>query len=218
MDQTIYMQLLLADPVATLKTGLRFVHFIGLALGLGAATLLDLLLLRFFIRENISRELWGIFHFSTKVVNVGLLILWATGIGFIVHYALFDPVKLTNGKIWAKLAIVMVLTVNGAFIHSFILPRLRAQVGRTLFCGMTPTQKIAFQISGAISVTSWYIPVVLGAFPQLNFTVPLTTILISYLILMALVALGMHALLGMIDRAQQRRSAATTYAAGLNFT
>jgi hypothetical protein len=200
MNLAIYLQLLSAEPVVTAKTALRFVHFIGLALGLGAATLLDLMLLRFFVREPISRQNWKLVHFSANIVNIGLLLLWASGIGFIVHYALFDPAKLMNQKIWAKLAIVFVLSVNGLFIHSAILPRIKAQLGRTLFDGMSRFQKSVFLISGGISVTSWYVPVALGAFPQLNFAVPATTILMTYGILLGIVIATMHLLVPLIER------------------
>lgn len=50
MNLTAILSLFLDDPAASTKTGLRFLHFIGLAVGLGGATLLDLMLLRFFVR------------------------------------------------------------------------------------------------------------------------------------------------------------------------
>ncbi|MGL4488719.1 MAG: hypothetical protein ACRCU5_04660, partial [Rhizobiaceae bacterium] len=202
MNLGLYLQLFSAEPVATAKAVLRFVHFIGLALGLGAATLLDLMLLRFFVREPISMPHWKLVHFSASIVNFGLLVLWATGVGFIVHYALFDPDKLMNQKIWAKLSIVFVLTVNGVFIHSVILPRIKAQLGRTLFDGMSRFQKSVFLISGGISATSWYVPVVLGAFPQLNFTVPATTILLTYGVLLGCVIVVMHILVPLVERSR----------------
>jgi hypothetical protein len=207
MDMSIYMHLLSADPVAAAKTSLRFMHFIGLALGLGAATLLDLMLLRFFVRGKISEENWKLVHFSANVVNFGLILLWISGMGFIVHYALFDPVKLTNEKIWAKLAIVGVLSVNGAFIHMVILPRVKAQIGKTLFDGMTRFQRSAFLVSGAVSVTSWYVPVVLGAFPQLNFSVPASTILLTYAMLLGLIAAGMHVVVPLMDPSRRNKRA-----------
>ena len=199
MDQLVYVHLLSADPVVTAKTGLRFVHFIGLALGLGAATLLDLMLVRFFVREKISSENLKIFHFFSRIVNIGLVVLWVTGIGFVLHYAFFDPVKLMNEKIWAKLAIVFVLSVNGIFIHAIVLPRIKAQVGKTLLAGMSRFQRSAFLISGAISATSWYVPVILGAFPQLNFAVPATTILMTYGLLLILAIVAMHAVMALIE-------------------
>lgn len=205
MYLSAYTQLFTDDPIATAKTALRFVHFVGLALGLGAATMLDLFLVRFFIRNEIEPENWKLVHFSASIVNVGLIILWASGIGFIVHYALFDPMKLTNEKIWAKLTIVSVLSINGMFIHAVILPRLKQQLGRTLFDGMSRFQRSAFIVSGAVSVVSWYVPVVLGAFPQLNFKVPATVILLAYGAILLAMTVIMHVVIPLMD--PSRRSA-----------
>lgn len=217
MDQTVYLQLLASDPALAIRCGLRFAHFVGLACGLGAATLLDLLLLRFFVREKITSASFEIFHFSTKLVNLGLAILWITGIGFLLHYAVVDPVKLTNEKIWAKLAVVLVLTANGFLIHSVVLPRLRAQIGRRLFDGMRPTVRTAFIISGAISATSWYVPVALGAFPQLNFSVSAPTILSSYALALLAVALTMYVLMKLAAPSHEPAQREFRFAGNLEF-
>lgn len=121
-----------------------------------------------------------------------------TGLGFLVLYAICEPVKLTNEKIWAKLAIVWVLSVNGVFIHAVVLPRIEEQIGKPLFLSMSNQQRHAFLASGAISVASWYVPVALGALVQFNFTVPASAILVAYLIIVCVaivaVQLSIHAL------------------------
>lgn len=187
-----YMDVFLLDPAATIKNVLRFLHFVGLAMGLGAATLLDLTILRFFFRKPIGQESIEIVEFASRVVDLGLKILWITGFGFLLHYAILEPAKLANPKIYAKLAIVATLTLNGAFIHAVVLPGLRAQKGRFIFSGVTPARRFAFILSGAISVVSWYVPVMLGAFSQLNHAVPAAAILTVYVLLVAWVAVAMH--------------------------
>jgi hypothetical protein len=198
VNQSIYLDLFSANLATTIKNGLRLVHFVGLALGLGAATLLDFMFIRFFVRDRISVESWNIIEFFSKVINLGLALLWITGLGFVIHYFNWDPGKLDNEKIWAKFAIVCLLTLNGIFIHSVVLPRIRAQVGRTLFAGMSRIQRSAFLTSGAISVTSWYVPVFLASSSQLNFTVPATTLLLSYALLLVTAIVGMHWVMGYV--------------------
>ena len=188
-----------SDPVATLKSGLRFVHFVGLALGLGAATLLDLLILRYCLRGRIEAETFKIFVFSTRVIGLGLRILWITGVGFLFLYALFDKANLYNPKVHAKLVIVAILSLNGVFIHSFILPILKAQVGKSLFDGISPVKRSLFVTSGAVSAVSWYVPVALGVFSQLNFAVPALTLLSVYLLLIAVAALIMNFIMHLMD-------------------
>ena len=185
-------QLFLTDPAGTVKTGLRFVHFIGLALGLGGATLLDLMLLRFFLRSRIGEETFDVFRFSSRTIEIGLLVLWLSGLGFLLFYALHDPGKLTNPKVHAKFVIVSLLTLNGIFIHRHILPAIQAQIGKTLFEGLGPAERRIFVLSGAVSVVSWYLPVVLGVFSQLNYAVPAVGILSVYLLLIAIAAGALH--------------------------
>ena len=198
MDFTNVITQFLADPDTGYRTGLRFFHFIGLAMGLGGATLLDLMLLRFFVRGRITEDTYSVFAFASRVVDAGLRLLWITGLGFLFLYALTAPELLTNPKVHAKLAIVAILTLNGFFIHQIILPSLRRQIGQTLFAGVTRSRRVIFVTSGAISVVSWYMPVALGAFPQLNFHVSATTLLLGYLALITVAAVAMQALIAVL--------------------
>jgi hypothetical protein len=171
---------------SALKSGLRVTHFIGLVLGLGAATLLDLIILRFLAIQQVSEESCQIVEFSSKVVTVGLALLWITGFGFLLHYGLFDPAKLGNQKIWAKMAIVGILTLNGMFIHRSVLPLVRRNIGRSLFDGLSGRQRSLLLASGVVSGTSWYVPLLLGSIPQLNFVVPAWIILAAYGVMLTL--------------------------------
>ena len=177
------------DPVTSVKTGLRIMHFIGLALGLGAATVLDLMILKFFLKGKVTTDQWNIFHFGSRIVNAGLVLLWITGLGFLAYYGAFDPIRLGNEKVWAKMTIVLILTINGMFLHAVVLPKVKAQIGRSLLEGMSMGQRSLFFASGALSATSWYVPLLLGAMPQLNFVVPMTTILLAYALLLTLALL-----------------------------
>jgi hypothetical protein len=175
--------MLSTDPAALSKTGLRLIHFVGLVLGLGAATLLDLIIIRFVLMRQIADEHINVIEFSSKVVAVGLGLLWLSGVGFLVHYGLFDPAKLWNPKVWAKITIVAVLSINGVLVHHFVLPAIRNQVGRGLFDGRSRANRSFLLFSGTVSAISWYVPLLLGAVPQLNFAVPAWVILTGYAVL-----------------------------------
>lgn len=179
-----FLHLLSSDSAASVRTGLRIVHFCGLVLGVGAATLLDLIIARFVLMRDISKEHIHVIDFSSKIVTVGLSLLWISGIGFLIYYGFFDPVKLQNPKIWAKIAIVAVLTTNGILVHFFVLPRIRKQVGKRLLDGLSQFHCSLLLLAGTVSVISWYVPLILGAIPQLNFVVPAEVILISYTLLL----------------------------------
>jgi hypothetical protein len=192
MELTNLPSLFTDDPVNGYRTMIRFFHFIGLALGLGGATLLDLMVLRFFIRGQIVQETYQVFAFASRIVEIGLRVLWITGIGFLFLYALTNVQLLSNPKVHAKLIIVLILTVNGFFIHTVILPTVKAQIGKTMFRGVSPARRSIFVLSGAISATSWYMPVALGAFPQLNFKVSAVDLLLIYLVGIVLISLTMQ--------------------------
>mgnify|MGYP007070630769 CR=1 FL=1 len=173
------------ETIAAIKTALRIGHFLGLVLGLGAATLLDMIVVRFLATRRVTADACQIVEFAARVVSAGLAILWVSGLGFMLHYALFDPAKITNPKVWAKMAIVGMLTLNGVFIHRAVLPLIRRGIGRTLFNGMSTAQRGVLLASGVVSGTSWYVPLILGATPQLNFVVPAWAILAAYSALLA---------------------------------
>ena len=162
-----FFQPLSSDP-AWIKTGLRVVHFCGLVLGVGAATLLDLIIARFILMRGISYEHVYVVDFSSKIVTIGLVLLWISGIGFLVHYGVFDPAKLQNPKIWAKIAIVAVLSINGLLVHYFVLPRIRNQVGKRLLDGLSQFDCSLVLLAGTVSAISWYVPLILGAIPNLT--------------------------------------------------
>lgn len=206
MGFDLLIQTLSQDPAVCIKCALRIVHFVGLALGLGAATVLDLLVFRFLIRGKITQSHWKVFKFGSKVVNWGLILLWVTGLGFITYYGVFDPANLGNEKIWAKMTIVLILTINGAFIHSVILPRVKKQIGRSIMEGLPSSHRSVFVVSGAISAVSWYVPMMLGALPQLNFAVPMATILLAYATLLGAAILFAHVLLFVVPSGRTEKA------------
>ena len=170
---------LVFDP-AFIKGGIRIVHFLGLALGLGTATFLDLLMLRFMVRGKVRRSHAQAFEFGTKIVTAGLVMLWISGLSFLLLYWAHDVEKLGNPKIWAKLSIVGVLTANAVYLHALVLPVVQRQVSRPLFQGLGARQSILMLVGGATSIVSWYVPVALATIPQFNFSLPANQIWAIY--------------------------------------
>jgi hypothetical protein len=177
--------LLLPTPalVSYIRTLLRLFHFAGLVLGFGGAVFLDLMLSRY-RRMVVSAELAANVEWISRFVASGLLLLWLSGAGFLALYAVAEPDKLMNPKIWANIAIVGILTINGLAIHRFVLPFLRQRIGSQLLTGIKPGTKVALIGCGVISIVSWTVPVILGAAPQLNFVVPCAIILAAYILML----------------------------------
>jgi hypothetical protein len=125
-------------------------------------------------------------EFISNIVVVGLAVIWVSGIMYLVYYMSYDPIKLGNQKIWAKISIVIMLTINGFFIHKTVLPTVRHQLGASLFQGIAYERRSMLLMFGTISAVSWYVPLSLGAAAFLNFVVPASVILSMYAILLAI--------------------------------
>jgi hypothetical protein len=165
----------------SLKTSLIILHLFGLAIGVGAATLLDLIIVRFMVLGRISRDHVKVVYLAAHLVTAGLVLLWITGVGFMAYYYNYAPESLTNPKIHAKIAIVLILTLNGYLVHTFILPKIAEKVGGHLFDKVSVMQQTFMLSCGTISAVSWYVPIVLGATKEWNFAVSASTILLAYL-------------------------------------
>ncbi|PUB19174.1 hypothetical protein [Yoonia sediminilitoris] len=190
-----FFETVLSDPQALARNGLRLIHFVGLALGLGTATVLDLIVVRFFLGKTVRQSTLDVFAFCANVVSLGLLALWVSGIGFLIYYWHFDPINLTNGKIYAKIMIVLILTLNGYFIHATVLPFVKRQLGKTLFEGVSKSRQHLLITTAMVSAVSWYCPLIIANLPQLNFTVPVIQILAIYGALLAAVMVVAHVVL-----------------------
>ncbi len=173
------------DPLSYVRTVLRLIHFAGLIVGFGGAVFLDLLLARY-RRTILTGELVSNVEWVSRFVALGLLLLWISGIGFLLLYNASEPEKLMNPKIWAKITIVAILSINGLAIHRLVLPFLRHRIGTQLLSGLRRRTKVALVGCGVVSSVSWSVPVVLGAAPQLNFSVSCAVILAAYALVLAL--------------------------------
>ena len=165
-------------PPVRVLTLLVGVHLIGLSFGLGGATMLDFWILRWMRWGSLPPEIARIFLFVSKVVTVGLGLLWLSGLGFLAVYAVESPEKLANPKLWAKLVVVLALTVNGLLIHAVVLPGVLRDIGRPMLDGVSGVRTGIFLVSGAVSGVSWYAAFALGLMRELNGVVP-TGLLLS---------------------------------------
>lgn len=167
-------------------TPYTLLHILGVALGLGIATGMDFLLMRNVLRNSVLTET----HLQSMVllsrfVSAALVMLWLSGVGFLLCYSVSTPEKLLNPKIWSKLSIVFILTVNGFAIHHYILPTLRQCVGKTLLAALPYKTLAFFFMSGAISFVSWYFPFLYGTLPALNFAFSFMEFSVAYAMVIA---------------------------------
>jgi hypothetical protein len=177
-------------PVSALAF-VKFGHLIGLVLGFGCAALADYLILRQAILKPITRQLTDWLKYISHFAFAGLALLWVTGFILIYIRYLQDPIVLTNQKLWAKIVIVTLLSVNGAFVHHHALRLVSERVGRRLFDSHGKVELMGLTLIAAISSVSWITPVFLGVASELNYKVNIASVLGVYALLVLTAWLAM---------------------------
>jgi hypothetical protein len=131
-------------------------HLLGFAIGVGGATVTDVFFMKFLKDFRISKTEADFMRTLSRILWTGVMILSITGLGLF----LFDPLRLlTSAKFIAKMCVVLVLLLNGWFLHFAVTPSLR----RIAFHKKNHPQAKSFQqirqrafISGGVSIVSWY--------------------------------------------------------------
>jgi hypothetical protein len=170
----------------TILSVIKLIHLLGLIMGFGGAILADIIILRGAILRPIEKQTIVSVKNLSHIVFVGLAILWMSGVFLVGIRASADPQVWMNQKIWAKVIIVCILTINGVLIHNIALGRLAARQSQKLFSAHRPKELAVFSLIAAISSVSWFVPLVLGVATEFNFTVKATVILTVYAMLIAL--------------------------------
>lgn len=161
----------LVDLLVEYKMVIVIIHALAAAVGVGATTVTDVLFFKFLKDFKISQTEKSVMDTMSHIIWVALGVLIITGIG------LYLPRTLElaeSSKFLVKTVAVAVITLNGFVLNFIVSPRLTSIV----FNGdekkiLTPRQlfykKIAF-VTGAISISSWYIVFILGSLRAIPLT------------------------------------------------
>ena len=170
-----------------LHTSLVILHLIAMTVGFGCAVAADYLVLRGAVLRPVTPDLLRTARQLGWIVTLGLAALWVTGAALVAEMHMAGQPILANEKLWAKIAIVCALTGNALIIHGVVMPRLEAQMGRRFFEGLAARHRATAVMAGAVSLTSWIFPLVLGCAREWNGVVPYGTILAGYVSTLAVV-------------------------------
>jgi uncharacterized membrane protein YbhN (UPF0104 family) len=148
-------------------TIITIIHLFGFALGLGGATIADIMFFRFLKDLTITEKEKEALSIISIVIFSGLFILYLSGIGLVLS----NPEKFLNSaKFLTKAFIVGVITINGIILHKVITPKLihiHWHIGSK--AEKRNLRKLAFAC-GAISVLSWYTSFILGSISAIPVT------------------------------------------------
>src|SRR3989344_3032840 len=170
-----------------LNTILVIAHVIGVALGVGGASLSDLLFFRSIKDKVISKDEFESLMTASKIIWVGLFILILSGL------AIFLSIYLERGSIpmlaspkWqAKLTWVGIIFANGIFFKSVIFTKIKNLVGKELSLENTKSVLWYFSISGFISIFSWYSVTIISLLPR-SFRPPYLLLIGVYALILVL--------------------------------
>lgn len=146
------------------KTLFTIVHVLSVIIGMGAAIVSDLLFNFYSADKKLDKKEARTLEFLSSVVWISLLFIIISGFGLFFS----DPPKyLVSNKFISKMSIMVVLLANGVFLSKFISPHF-SDTGLLKFKKTRTLRQIAF-VSGAISISSWFIVCILGLLQTIPF-------------------------------------------------
>lgn len=133
-------------------------HLLGFAVGLGGATVSDVMFLKAVRKRMLSAEHYGFLQTLSRIIWTGYVLLVVSGITmFTLIYAEQESIPMLSSPRWqAKLALVAIVGLNGMFFKLHIFPVLNALVGKTLSLSNLGRAIWKLAFSGTVSILSWY--------------------------------------------------------------
>ncbi|WP_194757239.1 hypothetical protein [Aliidiomarina indica] len=147
---------------------LTIIHVIGAAIGLGSATASDSTFMRAIRNRVVSHDQLVLIRSVSHVVMVGLALVVLTGAGLLLH----NPSILQHDFFQAKMTAVLILILNALVFHTFIHRFLENHCERELSPEVIGRKMPIFAVSGAISVVSWYLPLIFIVAGRTEFSLP----------------------------------------------
>lgn len=163
-------------------------HSLGAAIGLGVATVADILFFRFLKDFKISDFEAQVLRVLSQAIWLALAVIVLAGIGLYLPSA--EALALSP-KFLVKMIIVAVIIVNGAFLNLLVSPKLV----RISFGGkheheageLRRERRMAFAM-GAVSIVSWYSAFILGLLKKVPLSFPVLLSIYAGLLIAAVVA------------------------------
>ncbi len=159
-----------------------FLHLIACCVAIGLVLTSDIAMVKQLIKGDPNARM-DAQHLADlqKTVSRALIALWVTGVAIVTLDASIKGWGyFANPKLQSKIAIVMLLTLNGFALHKYVLPLLQKS-GSLL--RLSFSQRLMAIFAGAVSGVSWFYAALLGVGRPLNFKYSLVEILAAYPVL-----------------------------------
>ncbi|MDJ1006703.1 MAG: hypothetical protein QNJ13_02670 [Paracoccaceae bacterium] len=139
---------------------LRFAHLLAVAVGFGVAVETEAFMIRR-RRTVISPGMLSGLDHRHRVILWALGAMWVTGLALVALRTGFQLSAFTP-KLWAKITVVTILSVNAFFVAEVALPIIAEHKGRPIAALSGPAQSALFSVAG-ISAASWFVALALGS-------------------------------------------------------
>lgn len=166
-----------------LRLGIVYVHLIACCVAIGLVLTNDITMVKQLFKSNSRVNAAGLTALQSQV-TWALVALWVTGFALVAFDANLrgNWYDLLNPKLQAKIAIVVLLTMNGFLLHRVVLPALR-EAGALLELPLN--RRVLAIFSGAVSAVSWFYAAMLGVGRPLSWKYSLLELLAVYPFLIA---------------------------------
>ena len=166
----------------TYKALFTVLHVLCVVVGMGAAIVTDILFSFFAHDRNISRYEATIIRFLSYVVTIALIGIVVSG--FFIF--LSDPARyLASAKFMTKMTAVLVLCINGYFLHRYVFSHITDR-GYLTSAKLAVRRNVSFAL-GSISFVSWITAMSLGVFDRIIITYKQAVLLYGIALLIAVI-------------------------------
>lgn len=138
----------------------RYAHILAVAIGFGAAFLTDMYALAR-LGQLIDQSFISSLRTYHTTIWFSVIAMWITGVIMIYIRTGFD-LNNFSPKLFSKILIVAILTLNAKVISKMIMPLIEGSRGQSLFWLPLRT-KIFLAAVGAISTSSWMLALAMGS-------------------------------------------------------
>lgn len=144
---------------STIVTDLvRYGHLLAVALGLGSAALADVSAITGMARRS-GPEFEAILHLCHRLIWPALIAMWLSGLALIYIRTGFQITQFSP-KLFAKLLVVTILTVNAHAIGRIAMPLMGTGKG---ISSLTRAEMRACAVMGGVSSASWLLALAMGS-------------------------------------------------------
>lgn len=157
------------------KTLFTIIHLLGVVMGMGSALISDILFNFYSKDRKLNETERSTLILLSNIVWISLVFIILSGTALFLS----DPQKyMISQKFISKMFIMVVLLVNGLFLHKLVSPHFSDR-GLLKFKNLRNTRQIAFAC-GAVSLVSWTIVCILGVLKSIPYK--FTDFLLGYLV------------------------------------